>query len=85
MATVSDQIVTVLGPIKCEIVNLTAVSDGDTFATLIQSPRFAIGVNNTDTEVTSAALSLSISDKTITINNGGLTGASVVNCLVFGF
>lgn len=85
MATVANRATICGGPIKVECLNLTSVSDADTFTTLIQHPVWALGVNNTDTETTSAALSLSISEKTITINNANLTGDSVVNVLVFGF
>lgn len=85
MATVANRHIAALGPIKVEILNLTSVSDADTVTTLIQNPSFAMGVNNTDTETTSAALNVSISSKTLTINNANLTGSSVVNILVFGF
>ena len=85
MATVSNRFTAALGPIKMEILNLTAVSDADTVSTNMQNPQFALGVNNTDIEVTSAALNVSISGKTLTINNANLTGSSVVNVLVFGF
>jgi len=85
MATVNKRHTVVLGPVKAEILNLTAVSDTDTVSTLIQNPEFAVGVNNTDGETTSAALNVSISGKTLTINNANLTGSSEVNVIVVGF
>ena len=69
MAAVSNRHIVALGPIKLEVLNLTAVSDADTVSTLIANPSFAIGVNNTDGETTSAALNVAISGKTLTINN----------------
>ncbi len=87
MATVSNRATFVLGPLKCEVLNLTDVSDEDTVDTLIQNPEWAVGVNNTDTEDTSAALNVALTDnsKTLTINNANLTGSSEVNILVFGY
>lgn len=84
MATVADQIVTVQGPIKMEIVRLTAVTDADTFSTLIQNPTFGLAVQNTDTNATTVATSLSFSGKTVTINDTNLSGQEVI-CLIFGF
>jgi hypothetical protein len=85
MATVTNRHIAALGPVKLEALNLTACTDADTVTTLIQRPVWAIGVNNTDTETTSAAMNISISGKTLTLNNANLTGSSVVNVLVFGF
>ena len=85
MAAVTNRHIAALGPIKMEALNLTDVSDADTVTTFIQNPVWAIGVNNTDTETTSAALNVGISGKTLTINNADLTGSSEVNVLVFGF
>ena len=84
MATVSNRYTAALGPIKLEILNLTAVEDADTVSTNMGRPVFALGVNNSDTQTTSAALNVGISGKTLTINNANLS-SSEVNVLVFGF
>jgi hypothetical protein len=84
MATVSNRHIAALGPVKLEAINVTDVDDAETVTTLIQRPVWAIGVNNTDADTTSAALNVSISGKTLTINNANLS-ASEVNILVFGF
>ena len=85
MATISNRHVAALGPIKLEAINVISVTDADTITTLIQRPVWAMAVNNTDTETTSAAMSISISGKTLTLNNANLTASSEVNILVFGF
>lgn len=84
MATVANRFTGVLGPFKMEVLNLTGVSDQDTVTTNMQNPKFALGVNNTDNDTTSAALNVTISGKTLTINNANLS-SSTVNVLVFGF
>jgi hypothetical protein len=84
MATVSDQIITVLGPIKLEVINLTAVDDGDTVSTRIQRPSFAVAFSTVDDNNTIGVIQAGISDKTLTLNNSGLSSSTVV-VLVFGF
>lgn len=84
-AVVSNRHVVALGPIKMELLNLTTVANADTVTTTIQRPLWALGVNNTNAETTSAALNVAISGKTLTINNANLTGSSVVNIIVVGF
>ncbi len=83
-ATVSNRFVVALGPIKMEILNLTTVTDADTVSTLIQRPLFAIGVSNSDETATNNT-NISISGKTLTINNADFGGADECNILVFGF
>lgn len=84
MATVSHQYITALGPVKMEVVDLTSLTDADTFTTRIQNPLFAVcSEYGTDANGTATA---SISGRTVTINNpttGGGTGKVAV--LVFGF
>lgn len=84
MATVSTQKITSLGPIKMEVVQLTSVTDQDTFVTLIQNPQFAVATEyGTDANNTVQA---AISSRTVTIHNpttGG--GSGKVAVLVFGF
>ena len=82
-ATVNKQWVSVQGPFKLEFVNLTA-DDTNTYTTIIQSPQYAMAVNNEDTDTTSAACSAAISGRTVTLNNANLS-SSEVNVLIFGF
>ena len=84
MATVSNRFIAALGPVKMEIVDLTSLTDGDTFTTLIQNPKFALcGEYGTDANGTATP---SISTKTVTINNPTTGGGSGKVCvLVFGF
>jgi hypothetical protein len=84
MATVTNQIITVQGPIKLEIINLSDVTDGDTVSTRIQRPDFALAVSTVDDNNTIGVIQVGISDKTLTLNNSGLSSSTVV-VLVFGF
>jgi hypothetical protein len=84
MATVTNRYSAVLGPIKMEILNLTAVTDEDTVTTLMQGPVFAIAVPGTDAAAISVAINVGVSGKTLTINSSDLS-AEIVNVLVFGF
>lgn len=81
MATVANRFTGVLGPFKMEVLNLTSVTDQDTFTTNMQNPKFAMAVSNLDG---GDGNSIAISGKTLTITNTGLSGATV-NVLVFGF
>lgn len=84
MATINNRHVTALGPIKMEVLNLTDVDDAETVSTLIQNPKWAVGVVNTDAAAQTVALNVGISGKVLTINQASLSGAEV-NVLVFGF
>ena len=84
MATISNRFVVALGPIKMEILNLTSVTDADTVSSLLVRPLFAMAVKNTD-EASSNETNVSISSKTLTLNNADLGGTDEVNVLVFGF
>lgn len=82
MATISKRYVTVLGPVKMEVANLTDVNDNDTYNALIQNPDFAIFLGNTADATVGG--SPSISDKTLTFNNSNLSSTAGV-LIVFGF
>lgn len=84
MATVTNRHIAALGPVKMEALNLTDVDDAETVTTLIQRPVWALGVVNDDTASQTVALNVSISGKTLTINQASLSAAEV-NVLVFGF
>lgn len=84
MATVGSQIITVLGPIKLEVINLSAVDDADTVATRIANPSFAVAISTVDDNNTIGVIQVGISGKTLTLNNSNLSSSTVV-VLVFGF
>lgn len=84
MATVGVQKVTALGPIKMEVVHLTAITNGDTFSTLIQNPSF-VAVSEDGTGATTATTTASVSGKTVTIVNASMNGTQKATVLVFGF
>lgn len=83
MATINKRHVTVLGPVKMEVINLTDVDDAETVSTLIANPSFGFAVNNDDGSDGNNT-NVSISGKTITLNNSSLS-SSEVTLLVFGF
>lgn len=84
-ATIASRYVTVLGPIKMEIFNLTSVSDTNTVVSQLQNPSFAFGVVTSDGSPMTAAINPSISSRTITINSVDLDGDDNVVLIVFGF
>lgn len=84
MATVTNRYVVPLGPVKMEILNLTAVTDADTVTSLLQRPVWAMAVPGTDAAAKTVACTVAISGKTLTINDAELA-AETVNVLVFGF
>jgi len=85
MATVANRFTAVLGPIKMEVLNLTAVTTADTVTTLMQRPLFAIGVQNSGTAAATTQVGVAISGKTLTLTSSDFAGAAVLNVLVFGF
>jgi hypothetical protein len=84
--------VTALGPVKMEVMEFTGtvnvvgggtqtgVDNADTVDTLIQGPKFALVV--ADSDASDTAWATSISGKTITLTN---TGASGVNIRILAF
>jgi len=90
----TSRYIVALGPIKMEIVEFTGtvtlssgastqtgVASGDTFKSNLASPSFALGVVNT---VAEDGTDVSISGKTLTMTNTGLTDGDM-RVLVFGF
>lgn len=84
MATVGTQKITTLGPIKMEVVHLTAITNGDTFVTLIQNPQFMV-VSEDGTSATTAVTTASVSGRTVTLVNASMNGTQKATVLVFGF
>jgi hypothetical protein len=84
MATVSNRFMSVQGPFKMEVLNLTAVTDADTVVSNMQRPVFAMAVPGTDTASITVAIQIAISGRTLTINSSDLSD-EIVNVLVFGF
>ena len=82
MATVSNRYMAALGPIKMEIVFLSAATGADTFTTLMQRP-VAGGGWQTEAADTSA-LTCSVSGKTVTLNSATLSNDTAI-ILIFGF
>lgn len=78
---VDKAIIAVLGPIKLEIVELTAVSDGDTFTSRLQNPRFALAFNDGDASGNNG-ISAAVSGRTVTIHDPDIT---TVVAFVVGF
>jgi hypothetical protein len=85
MATVANQYITVQGPIKMEIVHLTAVTTADTFVSKLQRPLFAIAVNSLSAGAATSTTTATISTRTITVASSDFAGAGVCDVLVFGY
>ena len=84
-ATVVNSFVTVLGPIKMEVANLSSVDSTDTYTTTIQRPLFAFFVTTSATVAANDVGNLvEISGRVITITNAGLSAETGV-LMVFGF
>jgi hypothetical protein len=90
----TSRYIVALGPIKMEIVEFTGtvtlegggstqtgVTSADTYKSLLQNPKFALGVANT---VAEDSFDVSISGKTLTMTNTGLTSGDA-RILTFGF
>ena len=84
MATVVNQVITVQGPLKMEIINLSAVTDADTVTSLIQRPTFGFFVPTTDDNSVAEKVSVDISGRTVTLNNDDLSSDTGV-LILFGF
>lgn len=82
MATVTNRYLTALGPIKMEVLFLSAASGADTVTTYMQRP-VAGGGWQTEAADTSA-LTCSVSGKTITLNSATLSNDTAL-VIVFGF
>ena len=86
MAAVQNRFIAALGPVKMEIVDLITITNGDTFTTLIQNPKF-IAISEYATSATTAVTTASVvaSTKTVTIVNASMNGTQKAVALVFGF
>lgn len=74
------QYTTVQGPIKVEYIEGTFASSGDTVESRLQNPKWAYALTNAD----GGGASTSISGKTITVTDSGIS-SSVVHLIVVGF
>lgn len=84
MAAVQNRFIAALGPVKMEIVDLITITNGDTFTTLIQNPKF-VAISEYATSATTAVTTASVSTKTVTIVNASMNGTQKAVALVFGF
>jgi hypothetical protein len=62
-----------LGPIKVECADVTITSDGDTFASKLQRPLWALFLENTDGNTTVNGINAAVSGKVITFNHSGIS------------
>ena len=86
MATVSNRALCALGPIKMEVVYLTAVTSNDTFTTLIQRPIFVLASETGNAAASTCQASVTAGTKTVTITNMTTSGANGKAAVaVFGF
>jgi hypothetical protein len=84
MATVAKRYILPLGPVKIEVINITAITDADTVTSSIQRPDFGLFVQGEDAGNTQLATNVSISGRTVTLNNGNFSSSTGV-LLLFGF
>lgn len=85
MATVTKAdraLIAVLGPFKVEIIQVTAVTDGDTVVSKLQNPTWAHYLPDGDLGGAAWEGSASISGKTVTLHDPNVITTGVV--LVFG-
>lgn len=83
MATVDSRYIAALGPVKMEVMFLSAVSTADTVTTNIQRPVNAI-FQSSNTGGATASPTASVSGKTITLTQASLS-AGTATLIVFGF
>lgn len=84
-ATVSKSFVAVLGPMKLEVANLSAIDSTDTYVSTIQNPQFGFFVPTSATVAANdVGNAISISGRTVTITNAGLVDETGV-LVLFGF
>lgn len=87
MATVANRALCALGPIKMEVVYLTAVTAADTFTTLMQRPIFCLASETNTASANSTVQAVVTADsKTVTLYNPTTGGGNGKVCVaVFGF
>ena len=84
-AVVSDSFVTVLGPMKAEIVNFSDIEDTDTYTTTIQNPQFGFFVSTEDGGEMTASVNLGIVGRVVTFNSADLDTLDTGVAVIFGF
>jgi hypothetical protein len=85
MASVANRFTVVEGPVKREVINLTAVNTGDTVVSNLVRPLFAQFVPTSATVAANdVGNAITVSDKTITITNVALIAATGV-LTIWGF
>jgi len=85
MATVSQRFTAVEGPMKKEVINLSAVNSADTVTSNLQRPVFAYFVPTSATVAANDVGTLvEISGRTITLTNAGLVAETGV-LVIYGF
>lgn len=83
MATVDKRYITALGPIKMEVMFLSAVTTADTVTSLLANPVNAV-FQSDNTGGATVAPAASVSSKTITLTQTALA-AGTGTLIVFGF
>lgn len=85
MATVDNRYVTALGPIKMEVMILSALTSADTVTTLLQRPLgCVVTTDNTGGATAAPKAVITANSKTITITQTSLSAGSGV-LITFGF
>ncbi len=84
MATITKPdraLILALGPLKIEVIQLTSVVNGDTIASKLANPTFALLFPTADADSTTQNPSATVSGKTVTLLDPPTTACV---CLVFG-
>lgn len=75
-------LIAVLGPLKMEVVQISAANDGDTYASKLVAPSFALFLPDGDMTGTAWQGSATVSGKTVTVRDPNVVTSFVL--LVFG-
>lgn len=84
VVTTTESFVTVLGPRKMEVAQVSSVDDADTYVSIIQNPKFGFFVPNNDSNAAIESVNLAFSGRTVTFNNDALSAHAGV-LVLFGF
>ena len=86
MAVIDKSYICALGPIKLEILDVSAYTDGDTISSRLQRPLFATHFSQADLASTASG-SVTISGRTLTLRDANPTGGGSDNnwVVIFGF
>jgi len=82
--TTVESFVSVLGPRKMEVASLSSVDTGDTYTTTIQNPKFGYFVPTTSAGALTAAVTVTISGRVVTLASADLSASTGV-LTIFGF